>query len=351
MTTPDDVQLLDIADERWLELAGSHPQASIFHHPAWAGVLAECYGYRPFLVALCAGDGSLLAGLPAVSVRGMPWVGPRWIALPFSDYCQPLGRDSATLAQLAAALESLCSSERLARLEVRWELPAAAGASASHDYVLHTVALEPNPDAVQRRFERTTKQNIRKAEAAGVQVVAGADGETVERYYQLQCETRRRLGVPVQPWRFFRCISQRLLEAGHGFVLLAQADDGDCLAGAVCLHWGRVLTCKYSASRPDSLSVRPNNLVFWAAIQWGCQHGFTCFDMGRTELDNEGLRRYKRGWGAVETPLAYSVIGGEPGPTGQPAGGRLADLMHTVIQRSPPWVCRAAGELLYGRIA
>jgi CelD/BcsL family acetyltransferase involved in cellulose biosynthesis len=156
--------------------------------------------------------------------------------------------------------------------------------------------------------------------------------------------------VPVQPRRFFRCIGQRLLEAERGFVLLAM-QDGQCLAGAVCLHWGQVLTCKYSASRPDSLSVRPNNLIFWAAMQWGCEHGFTCFDMGRTEVDNEGLRRYKRGWGAAETPLVYSVIGGESGRAGRPPSGRPADLMHTVIQRSPPWVCRAAGELLYGRMA
>lgn len=346
MTTPN-VQLLDIADPRWLDLAAASPEASIFHHPAWAGMLAECYGFRTFLVALCDSDGSLRAGLPVASVYRLPWASRRWVALPFSDYCQPLGCNKAALAELAAALDGLHRREKLGQLEVRWNLPGVTAAQTSQDYVLHTVTLDPSPEAVQRRFERTTRQNIRKAEAAGVQVVTGAGMEHVQQYYQLQLETRRRLGVPVQPWRFFCCIGRRLLEPGHGFVLLAR-QNGQCLAGAVFLHWGRVLTCKYSASRPDSLSVRPNNLVFWAGMQWGCEHGFAYFDMGRAELANEGLRRYKRGWGAEETALTYTVIGARPARS---IDGRLAGLMHAVIQRSPAWVCRTAGELLYGRIA
>ena len=51
--------------------------------------------------------------------------------------------------------------------------------------------------------------------------------------------------------------------------------------------------------------LRPNNLLTWKALQWYCEHGFTRLCFGRTERDQEGLRRYKLGWGATEEQIQY----------------------------------------------
>ena len=60
--------------------------------------------------------------------------------------------------------------------------------------------------------------------------------------------------------------------------------------------------------------------VFWTAIQESCARSDREFDFGRTDLGNEGLRRFKSGWGGVERPLVYSSLApGADGPTG---GGR-----------------------------
>ena len=90
--------------------------------------------------------------------------------------------------------------------------------------------------------------------------------------------------------------------------------------------------------------MRPNNLLLWTAIRWGCENGYVLFDMGRTDLDDTGLRAFKSGWGAREMPLAYSTLSPEPL---QSVTGRLMPIMQTVIRNSPLWVCRATGELLY----
>jgi hypothetical protein len=86
-----------------------------------------------------------------------------------------------------------------------------------------------------------------------------------------------------------------------------------------------------------------NDLIFWSAIQWGCEHGFTSLDLGRTDLENHGLREFKSRWGAEEVPLSYSYY-----PSG-PGGGesRLLPLLKEIMRRSPPIVCRLAGELFY----
>jgi hypothetical protein len=49
----------------------------------------------------------------------------------------------------------------------------------------------------------------------------------------------------------------------------------------------------------------------------------------------------------VEEPLYYSTIPLQPQ---RASSGRLENIMHTVIQKSPLWVCRLSGELLYRHV-
>ena len=77
------------------------------------------------------------------------------------------------------------------------------------------------------------------------------------------------------------------------------------VAGAVFLHFRRSAIFKYGASDERFQELRPNNLVFWRAIEWHSAAGFTEMDLGRTDRGQEGLRRFKLGWGAVERPIEY----------------------------------------------
>ena len=80
------------------------------------------------------------------------------------------------------------------------------------------------------------------------------------------------------------------------------------LAAGLFLHWQQTLTYKYAASSDQVQSLRPNYLLTWTAIRWGCENGFRIFDFGRTDVADIGLRTFKSRWGAVELPLIYSTM-------------------------------------------
>jgi CelD/BcsL family acetyltransferase involved in cellulose biosynthesis len=128
-----------------------------------------------------------------------------------------------------------------------------------------------------------------------------------------------------------------------GAVLLAYKGE-ECIAGVVYLHWQKYMVAKYAASKDEYWELRPNNLLFWTGIQWGCEQGFSIFDFGRTDESNSGLRRYKRGWGAVEQPLTYSILSRKPAQSNE---RKILDLVKPVIHKSPLWMSRITGELLY----
>jgi CelD/BcsL family acetyltransferase involved in cellulose biosynthesis len=330
------VSTLPLRDPRWLEFVSARPDALPVHHPAWALLLEQTYGYDS-LALVHEGEGAITAGMPVLRVR-RPLGGARWISLPFTDFSPPLG----DLDALAAGLEGVPAAHGVMRLEIRSPFPGAT-TETPEPPLLHTLPLEPDPDAVTRRFKDSVRRNIRKGERGGVTVRRGdEEADLVDAFYGLHVETRRRLGVPVQPRRFFRLLWRNVVEPGLGFVLLAE-HAGRPLSGAVFLAWNGTLAYKYGASDPNWLGLRPNDVLFRDAIEWACANGYHTLDFGRTDADATGLRRFKIGWGCEEAPLLYSVVGGAPPRLDSSSSTALAPL----LRRSPTWVTRVVGELLY----
>lgn len=272
----------------------------------------------------------------------------RWVALPFTDYCPPLVSDDADL-DLVEAFDSARRTKRISRFDIRADL-GVPGPGAAVVAVRHTLELDPDPEVVYQTFSRSqTQRNIRKAEREGAVVLRrGVSIEDLTRvYFDLHLETRRRQGIPTQPRRFFEHLWREMLEPGHGFLLLAFADDVP-IAGGVFLTSKKSVVYKFGASSPRFWSLRPNNLLFWEAIRWSCERGFRTFDFGRTDLDNDGLRNFKNNWGARETPLTYSVLPDSPPRHIAPSFPRPVS---AAIRMSPMWVSRWLGELLYKRAA
>ncbi|HLL68093.1 MAG TPA: GNAT family N-acetyltransferase [Micromonosporaceae bacterium] len=341
-----EVVLRSIEDPRWAGFVADHRSALPFHHPAWAAMLAECYGFRAFCLTIDDAAGAIVAGIPVIEVRHR--IGrAKWVALPFTDECPPLTADDLGV-DLAGPLDRFRRANAVGRFQVRGELTGAA-ARRGGAYLTHRLSLtRPEPDVFASLHGNQVRRNIRRAQTAGVVVRhAQAEADVTEIFYRLHARTRHRLGVPVQPRRYFRLLWQRFLEPGLGTVLIAEAD-GDAVAAGVFLTSRNVCVYKYGASDERRWSVRPNHALFWEAIRWAIGRGCQTFDFGRTDVADEGLREFKSRWGTVEARLAYSVLADSPVGPGGPG---VPSSLRSVIQRGPQFVPRVLGELLYRHTA
>jgi CelD/BcsL family acetyltransferase involved in cellulose biosynthesis len=331
--------VLDPRDPGWERFVATHPDALPFHEPAWAEMLAECYGFRPFVLTISDPGGEIQGGIPIMELRD-PLRGRRWTALPFTDRCPPLLASAESDEPLAAVLRSAAADAGIARLQVRSPL---SGFESTTVATTHELDLSPGPDALEGGFSSAARRGTRKARREGVVVHrARFEEELTSVYYGLHLQTRRRLGVPVQPRRFFRQLWRQMLEPGLGHLLLATANDVP-IAGAVFLHAGRTVVYKFGASDARAWGLRPNNLLFTHAIRWSADAGYAKFDFGRSGFADHGLRSFKTGWGAVERRLVYSAL--RDGHAG--VGDNAPRLLGEVIRHSPAAVCRAIGETLY----
>jgi len=333
-----------IGDPAWLSFVEASPGAVVFHHPRWLGLLRQQYGYE--IQACCIeGERGIEAGIPMARIESR-LTGRRFVALPFSDVCPPLLGPDATEAALPALGAALAEESRGAGLDltVHASMPSLPGAFVQRRFLRHLLPLSDDFAEVERGIGKSQiKRGIRRARRHGLRTERRTDAAALEAFYALHVETRRRLGAPTQPKRFIERFGA-LFDAGLGFVAVV-LDQARPIAAAVFLTHNATLTYKYGASEASSLRKRPNNLLFADVISWACGAGFRTLDFGRTDLDNEGLRSFKRSWGSSEQELAYTYAAKEE-PSRSPA---LRDrVMSTTIRRSPALVGRLIGEALYG---
>jgi len=334
--------VLELTDPRWADFVARQRGATPFHHPEWAMLLARSYGFRAFAVATTDASGQIRGGLPVLEVRHLRRE-PKWVSLPFTDYLPPLLASPEEEVLLSSALGQESRAAGVRRVQVRSLL---AGAAPSATAFRHGIALGEDPATVFAGFPSKTRTHIRQAERRGVTVrLATRPEDLTDVFYRLHLRNRRRLGVPVQPRRFFRLLWESLISTGLGLVLIAEAA-GQPVAAGVVLAWNSTIVGKYIASDEAAWSLRPNNLIVWHAVQAGCERGCQWFDFGRTDAGNTGLRTYKRSWGAVEEPLVYGTLGG-PADSAPASQGRAGQLLASAIRHGPLVLCRAAGEALY----
>jgi CelD/BcsL family acetyltransferase involved in cellulose biosynthesis len=340
-----ETRLIDpIADPDWLTFVESCPTAEIFHHPRWLELLRSQYGYE--FQACCVGNGrGIEAGIPIARIESR-LTGRRLVSLPFSDICSPALRRDADPAALDALGLALVEQTRRTGLEltIHASLPSAPGAFVQRHFFRHLLPLADDPTEVEQRYSKSQiKRGIKKAKRENLRGERRTDASALDAFYSLHLKTRQKLGVPTQPKRFIRRFEE-LFAAGLGFVGLI-FDERQPIAAAVFLTYNGTVTYKYGASDARKLGKRPNNLLFSDVIHWACEAGFHTLDFGRTDIDNEGLRSFKRSWGASEVELPYTYLTDrEPSP--EP--GLRDRIMSTTIQRSPAVVSRLVGEALYG---
>lgn len=339
-----ETRLIDpIADPDWLAFIESSPSSEVFHHPRWLELLRLQYGYE--FQACCVGnERGIEAGIPIARIESR-LTGRRLVSLPFSDICSPAlarGADPAALVALGAALGEETQRTGL-DLTVHASLPSTPGAIVRHRFYRHSLPLSDDPTEVERRYSKSQiKRGIKKAKRENLRGELLTDASALDAFYSLHLKTRRRLGAPTQPKSFIQRFEQ-LFAAGLGFVAMV-FDESQPIAAAVFLTHNGTVTYKYGASDASGLRKRPNNLLFSDVIRWACEAGFHTLDFGRTDIGNDGLRSFKRSWGASEFELFYTYLADRE-PSLEPA--LRERIMSATIQRSPAVVSRLAGEALY----
>lgn len=344
----DGVWAIDpLHDVRWPEFILRHPNASVFHTRGWLTALQATYGYAPVAVTTSAPANKLTNALLFCAVRS--WLtGSRLVSLPFSDHCEPLVEDADQFRKLCAYVELQRKKERWKYVEIRSAnslLDFGSDFCRATTYHLHRLDLRPGLDAVYKGFHKACIQRkLSRAERESLTYEAGRSPSLLQQLYGLLQLTRSRHHVPSQP---FEWLQHLMACMGKDACIRIASKAGQPIAGLLTVSHGNKMVYKYGGSDARFHNLGGIPMLFWQAIKEAKAAGAEELDLGRSDLDNQGLITFKEHWSATRSTLTTWRAPAVTVPSFEHINVRLAK---KVCARLPDSVLTLAGRLLYRHI-
>jgi Acetyltransferase (GNAT) domain len=153
-----------------------------------------------------------------------------------------------------------------------------------------------SPSERLQALNSSTRRGVRKAREAGLRVSIETSDAAYARFAELYRATMaRRAATPYYLFgdayfADFRSLlgeRQSLLCAWHGDTIVA---------AALFMRSPEMIHYHLGASAAEALPLRPNNLLFFEAMQWGCNVGASALHLGGGYRPDDELFRFKAGF-------------------------------------------------------
>ena len=311
------VSIIDpLRNHRWDRFVEQHPFGWITHLSGWKKVLDNTFPHmHGYYLTLFDSAGYIKAALPIYSVDS--WlIGRRLVSIPFATLCDPLVTDSADMERLVSAAVTLSEKISIPRIEIKT-------VSTAHlldrerfftdcTYKQHSLRLCHDPGLMKGSFHRTcVRQRITRAEQSGLRLVKGRCQDDLQQFYVLHCKTRKRKGLPLQPYLLIKSLWQAFAGSNMVELLLCYKEDV-AVAGVFLLKYKERVSVEYSAANPAYNEYSPIHFLLWNTIKESCLSGYRVLDFGRTSAQNKSLMDFKSHWGTEVSDLPHFIYPKDP---------------------------------------
>lgn len=198
--------------------------------------------------------------------------------------------------------------------------PCPAAVAPTADTVLD---LSHDLQAIMNGMRRQARQNVRRGQRGGV-VVRHGQKQDLHTFFQLHSTTAQRRGFSTYSEYYFQKMWDRLAPE-NGIKVFIGAYEGRDISALLLTTFGDRVYAKSSGWTGEEQERRPNEAVFWAAIEWAQAAGYHYFDFeGFDRLDAQTIETthempsewhntssfFKYGFGGevLIYPLAYHHI-------------------------------------------
>jgi hypothetical protein len=179
----------------------------------------------------------------------------------------------------------------------RDDSPLADGFQEVGQWAIATLPLDPDPERLWAGFRKQIRNCVRKAQRYDLEPRRGHD--QLAAFYDILAENMHAKGTPIYGYPF---LAEILAAFGDKADVITLWHRGRAVSGALMIEHGCTLDVPFASSRPDSLEMNPNNLMYWEIIRKACLDGFEVLDFGQSLKGSGGLA-FKLGWGAEQHDL------------------------------------------------
>jgi len=333
-----------VKEENWNEFLKKTENATVYHTPQWKKVLEESFGYKPYYLFVVDDSDNILGFLPLMKVKSMLF-GCRLSCLPLAHRCGYVGDSTFFEMVLDRAIKLYKEVLSKGTLEIR----DTTGGHFNEVCNFSTCVLElsSNTEKVWRKLDKSSvRWAIKKSMKLGVNVEVSNNLEDIKSFYELNCQNKKKKGVPCHPLKFFKNLLKYMPQ--YSRLYLAKINN-EIIGGGIMLFFKDTVIYGYGAAKDSMLRYHPYHAFIWEAIKDACLGGYKYFDFGRVSHDNVGLINFKKRWGTKERKLYYTYYPTYIFPS--KSSFQNNKIVLKLIQHFPTWIYKIGSNWIFKQVA
>jgi serine/alanine adding enzyme len=310
--------IYDAEYKLWDDYATRHPQGNVYQHSFWGKAISQSYGHQVYYLTAARTEPSSNIGLKHKTIVGiLPLVhiknflfGNCLYSMPYADLGGLLADNPSIELELLHEALKLARKHDIPLVKLRQANPSGIGLSQnqegyryqieSQQKVRMLLELPESSEQLMQSFKSKLRSQIHRPLKEGLKAISGSI-ELMRDFYAVFSENMRDLGSPVHSKTFLNKVVELAGKKARVFIVYS---DKQPLACSMTLASGDILANPWASSLHRFSSTSPNMLLYWAMLEYGCDHGFKYFDFGRS-TPGEGTYKFKAQWGCIEKPLHW----------------------------------------------
>lgn len=278
-------------------LMAEHPDATVFHSPAWLRAIEAGTGHAA-LVVVAERAGECVGVLPLTLARSAVF-GRALVGSGFAVDGGALAADDDALVALADAATALSRDQRAA-VELRGgpALPLFEPAPSTHVTFARDIA--GDRDSLLKAIPRKQRAEVRRSFTQELTITTGTDEWHRGAHHAVYATSVRNLGTPVFPRALFEAVlDEPDLDSD---VTVVRDAAGEPLSAVLTLYYRSTAMPYWGGGTHAARKARANDALYFAVMEHAVARGCTRFDFGRSKVDS-GPAAYKKNWGFEARPV------------------------------------------------
>ncbi len=293
---------------QWDKFVDSHPYGSIYHLSSWKKVIEKSFKHiKGNILAICDNESNkIMAGLPIYNVRS-GITGDRLVSVPFALFSDPLVSTPEDIKTLLPSIFEMHKQKETSFIEFRTlkcdYLADNLNFGMSNYNKHHFLLLDRNPDQLFKSFhKKAVRVPVLKAMKNNIGLKLGETEADLSEFYKIYFMSRKRLGLPSIPYKFFRSLWEVFYSLRRITLLLA-VFEGRVIGGSILLKYKDSVNIEFGCDNIKFRHLCVNQFLDWETVKLAYSDGFKLLSFGRTSCNNSGLMVYKNRWGTKTEDL------------------------------------------------
>lgn len=283
---------------RWNDYVEHSSASNYYHHLGWKNVIENSFGHKTYYL-LCE-EGERIRGIfPLVHLNSLSF-GSFLVSMPYFNYGGICADNIDVHHQLLQEAIRIAHRKNADHIEVRDSQVLDYGWHMKTAKVSMRLDLLPSADESWHALPSKLRSQVRRSSREGIFCRIGR-GEELDSFYNVFSVRMRELGTPV----YSKCFFQNILNEFPRTTWICSVYLGTKpVAAGFVVGFKDTMEIPWASSISSYNQLSPNMLLYWSALKFACENGYSIFDFGRSS-PGEGTYKFKEQWGAKPHPLFW----------------------------------------------